>query len=1382
MYHVTLMDQANINELPSKPRQHFVLAADRNGQEDEDAHRGPEFSLLRAGLNTKLSSLSRGRRHNGKSSSSDSQAANDSIDHLASLTHTPKLIEDTIYELFEAAALVYLPRALVMMPTSAQALVHTHTLLGWVILMHICDAGVSSDSVLPSRHSGLGWDVDCSGDGSARQTRVVLPNLREIHLGAHLPWDFNPRWELPGLKSAWLGMTLLPHSLVVTLRELHLRLHATRIPLATLRDFLRSCPYLKALDTSITGEWSHKYLSNDTRPESVRRPERAAWKERIHFEYLKEAKVVIVLSLLPSYIPTASPCITSFTLNALAADISEFNETFGALERALTGVTTLNLKNIQFWPLEKLRLDGEWAGKGIWNESEDQEGKEETIASAVVRELVDERMGDVTVHRLILAGQWCEREGWLDIWTSQSAECRAQGLVSEVVDERVITSACDWYAVRVTTCANALWFNVQRSSTITTIYSSIQLESVKPAPMPAYTAQTLPFDILREIFDYVAAATPAGYNYVYSPGLKLGWIQLTHVCQHWRYTGLTAASLWAVSVSAFPDPSIADEILTRARNCPLTIDVIHNKHNETSWLRKALPLSWCLQHLHRARFLRCKIPMSAFVRDMFASPLPLVEVMDIEVETFDTWDDPAPPARSVQINAPALQRIRLVGMLPTPSSTLPSLRYLRLDLDDEFTPISNIADIFDLLRGLSCLESLRLFMACCKTKPAVDRSAVHLNHLRHLEAVCKSNAQALDLLEIICTPSSTKLSISTRREMDVELLNRVVAFQQRRFAGQLNEAISISETHITLSGDASRRSKFKLEFSKQYFDGPGLSFVDFLSILPRYLDVSQYRRCELVIPRVLGQEYSGLDAVVATLGQAMTSATTLVLNDVACLEVLRSLESNEGSPLVFPSLRTLSLGKEDPRPDSFRRYVFAFADSADLWWSTVKDALDSRRRRGAGVECLTLAGNQCTREECTDIWTEGGQDCLSRGIVAQLQWIDVQRKGFSLGLRSSRAYVSALTISTPCTARTCRRRPRERRLHLLSHRSSRQRDQTGVKTEEECCILNADVHTNPHLYCYIYHHGIYARRFEPSFGNLARDLRACRSGRTPGWNDTAGGYLLGWICVTHVCHRWREISLTMPRLWAEVVSAFPVPSIANELLERARKCLVRIDVCHEDHEFESGRRCLPLNWGIENLHRARILSCALPLSALIMNGNPDIHPFLTNPPSTLQHLKISTSNDLRDVDPLPVELCVPMLLSADLTNVIPSLSSNMTNLRILTLFFDESMDLTDLSAILDVLRSLNGLIRLELTLEVVEIATAHRYTAVSLEHVEILEIKGLQEPVLVFLELISAPHAIETLVVTESNWSEELLAVAAAQQKARLLYNALTVSDGHHRS
>lgn len=439
------------------------------------------------------------RRRDSKSSSDDSRAARNSLDPPASATYSSRLPDDIIYELFQVAALVYPPRALVMMPASAQALAHTDTLLGWVILTHLCrrwrSIGLSATLAplwarivclswkpsvaveLSQRAQGCPITIDLTrynGDFSGGITilrpledwayvnigragtlispgmtlldklnsqRLVLPNLREIHLGADLPWHFSPRWELPGLRSAWLNMTLLPHSLVVTLRELHLRMNATRIPLAILRDFLRACPYLEVLDISVTGEWSHEDALDDTRPEILRRASRAALKEPSRSSISSERTLssvrtrprwtfgvrymappelslrqvypsgalprvrdplyackremdsvlydrlevgmpeghagrgelrlclsssstnascellfptdddmrTTIFSLLSSYIPTAAPHITTLTLDALVADAVHIDDTFCALGRDLTGVTTLHLRNMESW-------------------------------------------------------------------------------------------------------------------------------------------------------------------------------------------------------------------------------------------------------------------------------------------------------------------------------------------------------------------------------------------------------------------------------------------------------------------------------------------------------------------------------------------------------------------------------------------------------------------------------------------------------------------------------------------------------------------------------------------------------------------------------------------------------------------------------------------------------------------------------------------------------------------------------------------------------------------------------------------------------------------------------------------------------------------------
>ncbi|KZV64057.1 hypothetical protein PENSPDRAFT_656845 [Peniophora sp. CONT] len=260
-----------------------------------------------------------------------------------------QLPDDIIYELFEAAALVYPPRSLSKMhPFVRRKRAPEHTSLGWIILTHICrrwrsiglsatlaplwasvvcfskkhsvidqlslraqgwpvtidlsrynDNGVSSVSRVMNwtilddwAHSNIGSVGALIAPGfflldRLKSQRLVLPNLHEIHLGADLPKDFNPQWDLSGLRSAWLHEKLVPHPLVGTLHELHLRLWTGLVPLALLLDFLRACPYLEILDMDVTEDWPHEDMPDDTRPESVHHVER----ETIVFEHLRQAKL-----------------------------------------------------------------------------------------------------------------------------------------------------------------------------------------------------------------------------------------------------------------------------------------------------------------------------------------------------------------------------------------------------------------------------------------------------------------------------------------------------------------------------------------------------------------------------------------------------------------------------------------------------------------------------------------------------------------------------------------------------------------------------------------------------------------------------------------------------------------------------------------------------------------------------------------------------------------------------------------------------------------------------------------------------------------------------------------------------------------------------------
>ncbi|KZV60349.1 hypothetical protein PENSPDRAFT_351786 [Peniophora sp. CONT] len=513
-----------------------------------------------------------------------------------------QLPDDIIYELFEAAAVVYPPRSLVKMHKYVRGeRAPKHTSLGWIILTHVCRSwrhiGLSATlaplwasvvcfskrywviNQLSLRAQGCPVTIDLSrfndnGGSSGRRgrdprrledwacgnmksvgaliepgmtllnrlkwERFVLPNLREIRLGADVPENFNPQWELPGLRSAWLCQKLIPHSLVVTLRELHLRLWTGLIPLALVHDFLRACPYLEILDMDVTGDWPHEDAPDDTRPESVHpvEPETivldhlrraklslrsvqtvrdlwlpihsppelsfqlAFWSSRYHkplprvrdlldaskremdlalYDGLEVSKRGIwylhfsssstnascwlswstdddarktILSLLSSYIPTALPHITTLTLESIASNIAQIDETPGALGCALTKVTTLILRDMHFWDaalyahalrptevspvlpaLQNVRMTN------IHITAAERPGLSQTrqwwimLGSALVAR---REAGLGSLERLILDGKWSVKGVWSEIEDRDSKEmCKARGIVQDLVDKRV---------------------------------------------------------------------------------------------------------------------------------------------------------------------------------------------------------------------------------------------------------------------------------------------------------------------------------------------------------------------------------------------------------------------------------------------------------------------------------------------------------------------------------------------------------------------------------------------------------------------------------------------------------------------------------------------------------------------------------------------------------------------------------------------------------------------------------------------------------------------------------------------------------------------------------------------------------------------------------
>ncbi|KAA1473249.1 hypothetical protein DENSPDRAFT_744651, partial [Dentipellis sp. KUC8613] len=74
---------------------------------------------------------------------------------------------------------------------------------------------------------------------------------------------------------------------------------------------------------------------------------------------------------------------------------------------------------------------------------------------------------------------------------------------------------------------------------------------------------SLPPEVLSNIFWYRMLASPPSRN-------GLGWIEVTHVCRHWRDAALQDHSLWS-DITSILGPRWIHRMLDRAQFTPLSI-------------------------------------------------------------------------------------------------------------------------------------------------------------------------------------------------------------------------------------------------------------------------------------------------------------------------------------------------------------------------------------------------------------------------------------------------------------------------------------------------------------------------------------------------------------------------------------------------------------------------------------------------------------------------------------------------------------------------------------------------------------------------------------------------------------------------------------------
>ena len=271
------------------------------------------------------------------------------------------------------------------------------------------------------------------------------------------------------------------------------------------------------------------------------------------------------------------------------------------------------------------------------------------------------------------------------------------------------------------------------------------------------TSVVLPPELLARIFHFYALQAPP-----WSDGVqKLGWIAVTHVCQHWRQVALGDSSLWANITGISPNSKWISEMLVRARNAPLVVDFAVTP--VPGILSKFSP------HIFRIRELRLRdvsLLHSQGLREICALGAPALEHFEIGVSgpspvTFHElcgttlFRGRAPKLRTLSLSKVYIPwsliprgqltqlKITLVRGIPTPSTPSPCDSNHLLDL------LINSPDLEVLVLEF-CIPAM-LFQA-------PDGQAIHLPRLSRLR-LGGSTSHVANILKILQLPPSTTLHL-----------------------------------------------------------------------------------------------------------------------------------------------------------------------------------------------------------------------------------------------------------------------------------------------------------------------------------------------------------------------------------------------------------------------------------------------------------------------------------------------------------------------------------------------------------------------------------------------------------------------------------------------
>ncbi|KAF8486836.1 hypothetical protein DFH94DRAFT_659751 [Russula ochroleuca] len=271
----------------------------------------------------------------------------------------------------------------------------------------------------------------------------------------------------------------------------------------------------------------------------------------------------------------------------------------------------------------------------------------------------------------------------------------------------------------------------------------------------------LPPEVLARVFHFLGFEDPAC-----SAEQNLGWIRATHVCRFWRQVALDDSSLWATISGISANTELISEMLARAKNAPLDID-IHLRGASSREVLRMFPL-----HISHTRELRFHFPCILYsdcVRDIYSREAPVLEHFELRglIKSPATYRRESDGTTLFKGRAPRLRTLFLSQVLIPwsliPRRQLTQLKIVFSKLDEVSTTdvllCGNLNQLIDLLVNCSGLEILVL--GCCLPPQLTQIPRGRTIHLPRLSRLCLvgTNSRITNLMKMLKLPSTTTLHL-----------------------------------------------------------------------------------------------------------------------------------------------------------------------------------------------------------------------------------------------------------------------------------------------------------------------------------------------------------------------------------------------------------------------------------------------------------------------------------------------------------------------------------------------------------------------------------------------------------------------------------------------